>query len=59
MKAIKNKENFLLINHYYIQTNINNIDAKDEFHLIDRIITIYNITLKYTKNNSIEKLKSE
>ena len=56
MKAIKYKENFLLINHYYIQTNINNIDAKDEFHLIDRIIKI---TLKYTKNNSIEKLKSE
>ena len=32
------------------------IDAKEEFHLIDRIIKI---TLKITKNNSIEKLKYE
>ena len=57
MKSIKYKENFLLINHYYIHSNIKIvniiIDAKEEFHLIDRIIKT---TLKIAKNNSIEKL---
>ena len=60
MKSIKYKENFLFINHYYIHSNIKIvniiIDAKEEFHLIDRIIKI---TLKITKSNSIKKLKSE
>ena len=60
MKSIKYKENFLLTNYYYFNLNIKIvdiiIDAKDEFHLIDKIIKI---TLKIKKNNSIEKLKSE
>ena len=60
MKSIKYKENFLFINHYYMHSNIKIvniiIDAKEEFHLIDRIIKI---TLKITKSNSIKKLKSE
>jgi len=60
LKSIKYKENFLFINHYYIHSNIKIvniiIDAKEEFHLIDRIIKT---TLKIAKNNSIEKLKYE
>ena len=61
--------NALELIYEFFEKNYNNIDfvvarkrlfdAKDEFHLIDRIITVYKITLKYTKNNSIEKLKSE